>query len=102
MARITLAILLGFLSLGLGTPLGAAPIGFQGNPIQFPYATAPRGIGFQGQFYNPNRFVVDPAVAGPGFQPTRGTFPIDQDPQFPVLDPRFDPTPTQPTPQRGF
>jgi hypothetical protein len=102
MPRFVCSILLGFFLMGLGARLWAAPIGFQGNPIQFPYATQSRGIGFQGQFYNPNRFVVDPAVSGPGFQPTRGAFPLDPGTQFPTFDPRFDPTPAGFTPLRRF
>ena len=82
MRGLILAILFGFL-MGIVSPLGAAPIGFQGNPIQFPYATAPLGPGFQNtNFQNtvfiPNRFFFDNTMGGPGFQPTPDTFPVEQ------------------------
>lgn len=102
MPRFIYSILLGFFLIGWGTRIWAAPIGFQGTPIQFPYATQSRGIGFQGQFYNPHRFVTDPAVSGPGFQPTPGTFPLDRNGQVPALDPRFDYSPTGFTPPGRF
>lgn len=101
-ARIIAAILLGILFAGSGAAAWAAPIGFQGRRAQFPYATYRGGIGFQGQYGNPNRFFVDPSVAGPGFQPTPGTFPLEQDPRFPTWDPRFDPTPAGFNPQQSF
>jgi hypothetical protein len=102
MPRVIYLILLVFLLIGGTVPLQAAPIGFQGNPIQFPYATAPRGIGFQGQYYNPNRLVVDPDLVGPGFHPTRGTFPLQQDPPSRFFDPRLSDPPVDFPSQRGF
>jgi hypothetical protein len=107
MRLVIFPILLILFCLGLGANLWAAPIGFQGNPIQFPYATTPLGPGFQGQFGNPNRFFVDPNLVGPGFEPTQGVFPVNQDPRSRffdprINDPRFQPTPMGVTPQRGF
>jgi hypothetical protein len=104
MKRAILAIFFSFFLVGIGSSLWAAPIGFQGNPIQFPFATQPLGPGFQpNPFFDPNnRFFFDSNVRGPGFQATPGVFPVDRDPRSRFFDPRLEPQPMGFTPQPGF
>lgn len=102
MRRIISAILFSFFLMGVGMPLRAAPIGFQGNPIQFPYATVPLGPGFQNNFPSSNRFFFNSDIRSPGFQPTPGIFPLQQDPRNRFFDPNLEPQPTPFIPQRGF
>lgn len=99
--RILFSILLAFY-LMLPASAFARPIGFQGTPAQFPYATRPLGPGFQSQFFMNDRFFT-PVHPGLGFNPDPQVFPLNQDPRSRFFDPRIqDPTMDFTPIQRGF